>query len=149
MKINRVDGVRQRISLATGKVIKKPLESKQRSHPITASIGPKDTAPNDVYLLIYLNPRWLKWHTSQKLSWGHLMQSFPSWSDLVRVFVINNKIYNILVFHSSLASSLGEYSHKWRMTSIPRILLHITRQRYGACFLGTLFNQYLQSSWSW
>ena len=53
VKINRVDGVRQRISLQTGKVIKKPLESKQRSHPITASIGPKDTAPNDVIEVTY------------------------------------------------------------------------------------------------
>ena len=40
MKINRVDGVRQRISLATGKVIPKP--------PVTAAIGPKDTLPSDV-----------------------------------------------------------------------------------------------------
>ena len=48
MKINRVDGVRQRISLATGKVIPKPQESMQRAHPVTAAIGPKDTLPSDV-----------------------------------------------------------------------------------------------------
>lgn len=48
MKINRVDNERQRISLATGKVIPKPQESMQRRHPVTAAIGPKDTLPSDV-----------------------------------------------------------------------------------------------------
>ena len=48
VKFNLVDGVRQRVSVETGNVIKKPLEAKQRSHPVTSEIGPKDTAPNDV-----------------------------------------------------------------------------------------------------
>ena len=52
MKFNLVDGVRQRVSLQTGNVIKKPLEAKQQSHPVTSEIGPKDTAPNDVLLLV-------------------------------------------------------------------------------------------------
>ena len=52
MKFNVVDGVRQRVSVLTGKVIKKPLEAKQRSHPVSSEIGPKDTAPNDVFLVV-------------------------------------------------------------------------------------------------
>lgn len=55
VKFNLVDGVRQRVSLQTGNVIKKPLEAKQRSHPVTSEIGPKDTAPNDVIEVTY-NP---------------------------------------------------------------------------------------------
>ena len=48
MKVNRVDGIRQRISMTSGKVIPKPQESMQRAHPATAAIGPKDTLPSDV-----------------------------------------------------------------------------------------------------
>lgn len=51
MKINKVDGVRQRVSLSSGKVIPKPQESMQRNHPLTSAIGPKDTAPSDVLSL--------------------------------------------------------------------------------------------------
>lgn len=55
MKINRVDNERQRISLATGKVIPKPQESMQRHHPVTAAIGPKDTLPSDVFFKMVNN----------------------------------------------------------------------------------------------
>ncbi|OAO17141.1 hypothetical protein AV274_1167 [Blastocystis sp. ATCC 50177/Nand II] len=55
VKINKVDGVRQRVSLSSGKVIPKPQESMQRSHPVTSAIGPKDTAPSDVLAVTY-NP---------------------------------------------------------------------------------------------
>lgn len=48
IKVNLVDGVRQRISLTSGKVIPKPKESTQRLEPVTTVIGPKDTLPNDV-----------------------------------------------------------------------------------------------------
>lgn len=51
VKINRIENERQRVSLATGKVIPKPQESMQRHHAVTAAIGPKDTLPSDV--LIY------------------------------------------------------------------------------------------------
>lgn len=57
MKINRVDNERQRISLATGKVIPKPQESMQRHHPVTAAIGPKDTLPSDVLFKMISNNR--------------------------------------------------------------------------------------------
>ena len=50
VKMNLVDNERQRISLASGKVIPKPQESMQRHHPVTAAIGPKDTLPSDVLL---------------------------------------------------------------------------------------------------
>ena len=53
VKINRVDGVRQRVSLASGKVIPKPQESMQRSHPTSTAIGPKDTLPNDVVVVFW------------------------------------------------------------------------------------------------
>lgn len=53
VKMNRVDGVRQRVSLASGKVIPKPQESMQRSHPASTAIGPKDTLPSDVVAVLW------------------------------------------------------------------------------------------------
>lgn len=53
--INRVDNERQRVSLATGKIIPKPQESMQRHHPVTAAVGPKDTLPNDVFYFMMNN----------------------------------------------------------------------------------------------
>lgn len=49
VKINKVDGVRQRVSLSSGKVIPKPQESMQRSHP---SLRPSD--PRILPLVMYL-----------------------------------------------------------------------------------------------
>ena len=43
-----VDGVRQRISLTSGKVIPMPKEATQRLEAATTVIGPKDTHPDDV-----------------------------------------------------------------------------------------------------
>ena len=43
-----VDGVRQRISLTSGKVIPMPKEATQRLEAATTVIGPKETHPDDV-----------------------------------------------------------------------------------------------------
>lgn len=48
VKVKRVDGIRQRVSMTSGKVIPKPQESMQRAHPVTSVIGPRDTLPSDV-----------------------------------------------------------------------------------------------------
>ncbi|KAK8800303.1 hypothetical protein WA171_004937 [Blastocystis sp. BT1] len=55
VKVKRVDGIRQRVSMASGKVIPKPQESMQRAHPVTSAVGPKDTLPSDVIEVTY-NP---------------------------------------------------------------------------------------------
>ena len=48
IKVGLVDGVRQRISLTSGKVIPMPKEATQRTEAATTVIGPKDTHPDDV-----------------------------------------------------------------------------------------------------